>query len=62
MMGFLETRRLLSVREAAAELGVGLTLMRELVASGKVTSVQINTRRLIPNDAIDAFIERLKED
>ena len=49
------------MKEAADSLGVGVTLMRELVASGKVASVQINTRRLVPNAALVEYIDRLIE-
>lgn len=53
---------LLSVKEAAEVMGVGRTKAFELLATGKLEGVLIGHRRLIPADAIAAFVERLRAD
>ena len=49
---------LLSVVEAAALCGVGKTLMWEFVAAGRVESLHLGKRRLIPRQALEDFVER----
>jgi excisionase family DNA binding protein len=44
-----------SVAEAAERLGVGTTKLRELVAEGRIPSVVIGRRRLIPLGGLNAF-------
>jgi excisionase family DNA binding protein len=51
-----------SVDEAAELLGVGRTLVFRLIATGKIESLKIGSRRLIPRAAIDGYIERLSAD
>jgi excisionase family DNA binding protein len=46
---------LVSVREAAERLGVGTTKLRELVAEGRIRSVVVGRRRLIPLVGLNAF-------
>lgn len=53
---------LLSVTEAAEVIGVGRTKAFELLAAGELEGVLIGNRRLIPADAIAAFVERLRAD
>ena len=56
-----ETGRLAySVEEAADLLGIGRTVMFHLVTAGEVGSFKIGRRRLVPRDAIDSYIERLR--
>jgi excisionase family DNA binding protein len=50
--------RLLSIRQAARELGVCRSVIYELLRDGKIKSVKIG-RRLISRDAIEAFIATL---
>lgn len=53
----LPGRRMFRVTEAAAHLGVSpATVCREL-AAGRLPSVRIRTRRLIPEYALDRWIE-----
>lgn len=52
---------LLSVEEAAQRLGVGLSLMRTLVSSGDVESIKIGRLRRVPEDALGAYVQRLRE-
>ena len=51
------TKMLLSVSEATASLGLGRTMVWDLVNKGKLKSLRIGRRRLIPRDALQAFLE-----
>lgn len=50
---------LYTVEEAANMLGIGRTFMFRLVALGAIESFKIGKRRVIPGDAITAFIDRM---
>ena len=52
-------RVLLTVEEAAEQLGVGRTTAYALVRSGELDSVQIGRLRRIPKDAINDYAARL---
>jgi excisionase family DNA binding protein len=47
--------RLLSVDEAAALLGIGRSMLYELVAAQRIRSIKVGRRRLIPSGAIADF-------
>lgn len=47
------------VSEAADLLGVGRTTVYGLLASGALTSVSVGTRRLIPHDSLERYVEQL---
>jgi excisionase family DNA binding protein len=47
-----------SIREAANQLGVGRTLMQELLDSGRIRSVRAGRRRLVPVDALREFAKQ----
>ncbi len=49
---------LLSPEEAAALLGLKRTFLYALIADARLESLKIGKRRLIPRDALDAFVER----
>jgi excisionase family DNA binding protein len=49
--------RLLSVRDAAAHLGISRGLMYDLLNRGEIASVRIGQRRLVSREAINQFIE-----
>lgn len=51
---------LLTVEQAADQLGIGRTLAYALVKSGEVESVQIGRLRRIPAAALPAFLDRLR--
>ena len=53
-------RLLLTVDEAADQLGIGRTLMYALVKNGEVESVHIGRLRRIPADALPQYLERLR--
>lgn len=45
-----------SIEEAAQSLGVGRTTVYELMNSGDLESVKVGRRRIIPADAVGAFL------
>lgn len=49
--------RLLSVDEAAERLGIGRTRAYGEIAAGRLRSVLVGRRRLVPSSAIAEFIE-----
>ena len=51
-----DERLLLSVVEAAQRLGIGRTLMYELLTSGQVESVHVGRLHKVPTDSLEAFI------
>lgn len=44
-----------SVPEAAEQLGVGTTKVKQLIAAGRLASVTIGRRRLVPAASVRAF-------
>lgn len=56
-----EAALLYPVAEAAALLGIGRTNVYYLMNDGKLSSVRIGSRRLIPRAALLAFVEGLAE-
>jgi excisionase family DNA binding protein len=53
-------RLLLTVEEAAEQLGIGRTLMYALVKDGAVESVHIGRLRRIPADALPRYLQGLR--
>lgn len=55
------TRRLLySIPDAADQLSVSSRVLERLIADGEVETVKIGRRRLVPNDALLAYVARLR--
>jgi len=55
----LQTKPLLHKREITAlRLGVSLRTLDELIASKQIASVKIGKRRLVSEEAINAFIRK----
>lgn len=52
--------RLYSIDAAAGELGIGKTKVEELVHDGVLETVYIGRRRLVPAEALDEYVERLR--
>jgi excisionase family DNA binding protein len=50
---------LLTVPEAAKALGVGRSLVYELLITGKLASVKIGRARRVPVSALELFVSRL---
>ncbi len=51
-----------SVEEIIARLGIGRTLAYKLISAGEIKSIKVGVRRLVPAEAFDAYIERLKNE
>lgn len=56
----MPTRLLHSIPEAADELSVSKRVMERLIGEGHVETVKIGRRRLVPHDALQAYIEKLR--
>lgn len=55
-------RALLTKPEAAASLGIGLTKMKELIASGEIRVLKIGRVVRIEPEEIQRYISRLREE
>jgi excisionase family DNA binding protein len=51
---------LLTPDQAAGKLQIGRSRLYELLATGQIESVKIGALRRIPDDAVDAYIEKLR--
>jgi excisionase family DNA binding protein len=51
----------IDVPEAAARIGVSVSKTKRLIAASEIESVLIGRRRKVPVDAIENYIDRLKE-
>jgi excisionase family DNA binding protein len=51
---------LISVTDAAARLGIGLSSVKELIKAGKLPSVKLLSRRLVRVGDLEAFVEALE--
>ena len=54
------TRRLYSKPEAAEQLSISERVLARLIQDGQIDSVLIGRRRLVPAEALDDYIERLR--
>ena len=57
----MEKAILLSPEQCAELLGLGRTSVFKLLAEGRLESIALGRRRLIPRDALDAFIASERE-
>ena len=55
--GGSEGQLLLTVMEAAQRLGIGRSLMYELLASGRIPSIRVGRLRRVPCHALTEFID-----
>jgi excisionase family DNA binding protein len=51
-------RLVLTVSEAAQQLGIGRSLLYELLADGQVESIHVGRLRRIPTDALATYVDR----
>ncbi len=58
----MNDRILLTVPEAAERLGLGRTFVYELVMRGKLESLKLGKARRIRSAALEAFVERQREE
>jgi excisionase family DNA binding protein len=54
-------RPLLSVREAADNIGLSRSTLYQLIKSGDVNSVTVGSRRLVPAAELERFVASLIE-
>jgi excisionase family DNA binding protein len=55
-------RVLLTVEEAAEQLGIGRTLTYKLIGNGEIESIRIGRLRRVPTTAIRDYARRLSSD
>jgi excisionase family DNA binding protein len=51
--------RLLAIKQAIYELGISRTALYELINAGKLKTVKIGRRRLVPIEAIEELVAGL---
>jgi excisionase family DNA binding protein len=56
----MTTRLLHDKPDAAALLSISERVLERLIKSGDISTVQIGRRRLVPHDALEDYIERLR--
>jgi excisionase family DNA binding protein len=56
-----EKRRALSPREAERTLGISHATLYRLIKDGKIKTIKLGSRRLVPVDAIDALLSGGRE-
>lgn len=54
-------KRLVDIKAALAFLSIGRTKLNELLAAGDIESVHIGRSRLIPLDALEGYVDRLRD-
>jgi len=52
--------RLLAIEGVLDRLPIGRTKLYELLGKGELESCSLGARRFVPEDALDAYIERLR--
>ena len=50
-----------SVEEAAEQLSIGKTLVRQLIMEGTLPSLKIGHRRLVSREDLEAFVARSRD-
>lgn len=50
------------IPEASDVSGIGRTKLYEEISSGRLESISVGRRRLIPADALEAYLNRLREE
>lgn len=58
----MATKMLYRVPEVVEATGIGRSTLYELMAAGTLESVKVGKSRLIPHDALEAFVARLRAD
>jgi excisionase family DNA binding protein len=56
-----ERRLLYPISEASELLGIKRTLTYELIGAGEIETVTVGRRRLVPREALEAYVSRLRE-
>ena len=58
----MDTKTLLTIDEAAHQLGIGRSHAYIYVMKGELESVKLGRSRRVPADAIPVFVERLRSE
>lgn len=53
-------RKLYDRHDAAEQLSISERVLDRLIVDGHLETVKIGRRRLVPDDALDAYIEKLR--
>lgn len=56
------TRLLHEIPAAADQLSVSARVVERLIKAGQIDSVKVGRRRLVPHDALEDYVRRLRED
>lgn len=51
---------LYAIPEAAEQLSVSARVLERLISDGKVETIKIGRRRLVPAEALEDYVERVK--
>lgn len=54
------SKRLLNINDGCEAIGLGRSTLYRLIRTGQIETVKVGSRRLIPTEAIDQFIDSLK--
>jgi excisionase family DNA binding protein len=55
----ISTKKLITLTETAAILGISYSLMRRFVKQGRVKAIRVGKRLLIPEEEVDRLLEEL---
>lgn len=55
-------RLLLTVEEAADRLGIGRSLMYELISSGQVASIRVGRLRRVPQESLTDYVKAMRDE
>lgn len=56
----MSTRLMYEIPEAAEQISLSARTLERLIKDGHVESVKVGRRRLVPHDALTAYIEKLR--
>jgi excisionase family DNA binding protein len=56
----MSARLLYEIADAGIQLSVSARTVERLVKDGEIASVKIGRRRLVPHDALEDYIDRLR--
>jgi len=54
----MQTQKTITIREAAAQLGISRNGAYEAARRGEIPTVKIGRRLLVPRDAVDQMLQR----
>jgi excisionase family DNA binding protein len=54
--------RLIAIKQATYEIGIGRTVIYELIKDGRLKTVKIGRRRLVPVEAIEELVASLRKE